>query len=45
MESDKEHCVLFLIERKVLLMHTCSSHKIICETYDKNVIAIRTCVN
>jgi len=42
MESDKEYCIIFAFcfrQKK----SAADVHKIICETYDENVIAIRTC--
>jgi len=43
MESDKEHMPLFLFcfQKK----SAANAHRIICETYDKNVIANRMCAN
>jgi len=45
MELDKEHiyhCFLFRFHQK---KSAADAHRIICETYDKNVIAIRTSAN
>jgi len=45
MESNKEHirhCLLFCFHQK---KNAADAHRIICETYDENVIAIRTCAN
>jgi len=45
MELDKEHIrhyLLFCFHQK---KNTTGAHRIICETYGENVIAIRTCAN
>jgi len=45
MEPDKEHihyCFLFCFHQK---KNATDAYKIICETYDKNVIAIKMYVN
>jgi len=45
MKSDKEHichCFLFCFDQK---KNATDPHRIICETYDENIIAIRTCAN
>jgi len=42
MESDKEHCLLFVFYQK---RSVADAHKIIYETYNENVIVIRTCAN
>jgi len=47
MESDKEHichCFLFCFHQKKNAAKD-NAHKIICETYDENVIAVKTCAN
>jgi len=44
MKLDKEHichCLLFYFQKKSVA----DAHRIICETYSENVIAIRTCAN
>jgi len=45
MEPDKEHichCLLFRFYQK---KSAADAHRIICETYDENVIAIKTSAN
>jgi len=45
MEPDKEHirhCLLFCFHQK---KSAADAHRIICETYGENVVAIRTCAN
>jgi len=45
MEPDKEHiryCLLLYFHQK---KSASDIHRVVCETYDENVIAIRTCAN
>jgi len=45
MEPNKEHihhCLLFCFHQK---KSAAAAHRIICETYDENVVTIRTCAN
>jgi len=44
-ELEKEHirhCLLFYFHQK---QNAADAHRIICEMYDENIIAIRTCAN